>query len=145
MAAGAQGAGADQGVAWTAELSALKLRGKRTTDTHERVAIDNANGRLYVGDGAAAPTRYFGAFGQLMGFQGGSVCFVTDNTHDLGIASRRPRYVRAGTGVQTGAFSKRSRPSASTAGVGTSIFDKTLGKPIWSNGSRWVDANGKAV
>ena len=53
--------------------------------------------------------------------------------------------MRAATGVQTGAFTKQSRPSAKTAGVGTCIFDTTLKKPIWSTGSVWVDANGKNV
>jgi hypothetical protein len=80
-----------------------------------------------------------------MGFDGGSVSFGTDNTYDFGTAAHRPRYVRAATGVQTGAFARTSRPAAATAGVGTCIFDTTLKKPIWSTGSVWVDATGKAV
>jgi len=27
-------------------------------------------------------------------------------------------------------------------GIGQDFFDVTLGKPIWFNGSHWVDANG---
>ncbi len=38
-----------------------------------------------------------------------------------------------------------NRPSASTAGAGASMFDTNLGKPIWSDGSQWVDATGAAV
>ncbi len=38
-----------------------------------------------------------------------------------------------------------SRPSASAAGAGAQMFDTTLGQPIWSNGSAWVDAGGAAV
>ncbi|MBQ9716829.1 MAG: hypothetical protein IJV76_02460 [Clostridia bacterium] len=32
-----------------------------------------------------------------------------------------------------------------TKTVGTSVFDKTLGKPLWWNGSAWVDAAGTVV
>lgn len=145
MGAGAHSSSADENDEWAFELSANKLRGKRTTDANERVVVDNVNGRFYVGDASAATTRYFGAVGNLMGFGGASVCFVTDNTHDLGTTSHRPRYVRAATGVQTGAFQRSARPSPSSAGVGTCIFDTTLGKPIWSTGSAWVDATGKKV
>ncbi|UTN93542.1 hypothetical protein SEA_OREGANO_29 [Gordonia phage Oregano] len=38
-----------------------------------------------------------------------------------------------------------SRPSASVAGAGAMMFDSTLGKPIWSTGSAWVDATGATV
>ena len=145
MGAGAESSGANQNTTWAIELSAQKLRGKRTTDPHERVGIDNVNGRFYLGDGAAAPTMSLGAFGQSLGIDGASVAFISDNTHDFGTNLRRPRYVRAGTGVQTGAFPRSARPSPAVAGVGTCIFDTTLGKPIWSNGKIWADATGKAV
>lgn len=145
MAAGAGSDGADQSTAWAMEMTAHGLRGKRTTDDHERIGLDHLNGRLYVGTGADAPTGYFGRVGNAMGFDGGSVSFGTDNSHDLGTAGRRPRYVRAATGVQTGSFSRTARPAAAAAGIGTCIFDTTLKKPIWSTGSRWVDANGKPV
>jgi hypothetical protein len=38
-----------------------------------------------------------------------------------------------------------SRPSAVSAGAGAQMFDTTLGKPIWSDGSAWVDATGATV
>lgn len=54
-----------------------------------------------------------------------------------------------GTGAtdcfRTGVVSTGSRPSAATVGKGSSIFDSTLNKPIWSNGTIWVDAAGSAV
>ena len=145
MGAGAQSADVDQNTEWAMEISAIRLAGKRTSDAFERVSVDNVNGRIYVGDGAAAATRYFGAFGNLMGFSGASISFDTDNTLDVGTSAHRPRYVRAATGVQTGAFRRSARPSAKAAGVGTCIFDITLKKPIWSTGRAWVDAAGKSV
>ena len=145
MGAGAQGSSANQTKDWAVELSALRLVGKRTSDAFERVAVDNVNGRVYVGDGTAPATKFFGAFGNLVGFGGASISFVKDNTDDVGTSAHRPRYVRAGTGVQTGAFRRAARPSAKTAGVGTCVFDITLKKPIWSTGTAWVDANGKSV
>ena len=38
-----------------------------------------------------------------------------------------------------------TRPSASSAGAGAMIYDSTLKKPIWSDGSLWHDASGTAV
>ena len=38
-----------------------------------------------------------------------------------------------------------SRPVAATAGAGTMIYDSTLSKPIWSDGTVWRDAMGTAV
>ena len=38
-----------------------------------------------------------------------------------------------------------SRPSAADAGIGAQMFDTTLGQPIWSDGSTWVDATGTTV
>ncbi|WP_417459238.1 hypothetical protein [Kordiimonas sp.] len=38
-----------------------------------------------------------------------------------------------------------NRPSAATVGAGATMFDTTLGKPIWSDGSQWVDALGAAA
>ena len=36
-----------------------------------------------------------------------------------------------------------SRPRRATAGM--TMFDQTLGKPVWYNGTEWVDATGAAV
>jgi hypothetical protein len=38
-----------------------------------------------------------------------------------------------------------NRPSASAVGTGEPYWDTTLGKPIWSTGSAWVDATGASV
>jgi hypothetical protein len=127
------------------EISANRLRGKRTSDAYERVGVDNLNGRVYLGNGTAAPTKYVGSIGDQMVFGGGSVSFETDNKHDFGTKSHRPRYVRAASGVQTGAFPRSARPAPGTAGLGTCIFDTTLKRPIWSTGTVWVDATGRTV
>jgi hypothetical protein len=145
MAAGAQSSSADQSTDWAVEVSAQRTRGKRSTDKAERIGLDHLNGRVYLGSGTAAPTRYLGMLGESMAFDGASVAFVADNRYDLGTSGRRPRYVRAGTGIQTGAFTKASRPTPAAAGIGTCIFDATLKKPIWSTGVAWVDATGTPV
>lgn len=145
MEAGAESTGAAQATAWAVEVSALAMKGKRAADTQDRARLDLANGRLYVGNGAVATTRYFGNVGTSMGFDGADVAFITDNTYDLGMATLRPRYIRAGTAIRTGTFATGSRPAAATAGAGAMIFDTTLGKPIFSNGTAWVDATGATV
>ena len=47
--------------------------------------------------------------------------------------------------VQTGATTTADRPDPAAAGVGASIFDTTLGRPVWSTGTAWVDASGAVV
>jgi len=42
-------------------------------------------------------------------------------------------------------FATAARPSAATAGAGASIYDTTLSKPVWSDGTAWRDATGAAV
>ncbi len=50
-----------------------------------------------------------------------------------------------GNGIRPPGFATGSRPSASAAGAGTSVYDTTLHKPIWSSGTAWLDAAGNAV
>jgi hypothetical protein len=146
MPAGAIAAGDDPVTAYTGQFCSNAWKGKATADAFDRIRIEPSSGRVYVGNGTAASTKYFGAYGTTqMGFDGSNVGFVTDNTYDFGITSAKPRYIRAGTAVQTGTFATGSRPTAATAGAGAMIFDTTLGKPIWSTGSVWVDATGATV
>lgn len=42
-------------------------------------------------------------------------------------------------------YTTGNRPSASNSGAGASIFDTTLGQPIWSDGTNWVDADGTSA
>lgn len=50
-----------------------------------------------------------------------------------------------GAPVQLKTSTTAARPSAATAGTGATIFDTTLGKPIFSDGTAWKDASGTAV
>jgi hypothetical protein len=47
--------------------------------------------------------------------------------------------------ARPGVFTSGTRPTAAAAGVGGNIYDTTLSKPIWSDGSVWRDAAGTAV
>ncbi len=42
-------------------------------------------------------------------------------------------------------FVSASRPSAASSGQGAMIFDSTLNKPVWSDGTNWRDASGTIV
>lgn len=146
LEAGAVQAGADPDTAYGVRMSAQKTAFKRGTDPAARMELDSQNARLYLGDGTAAPTTYFGLFGAgTFGISGAHLAWVTHNMQDIGLNTQRPRYIRAGTAVITGAFTTGNRPTANTAGAGASVFDTTLGKPIWSTGSAWVDATGATV
>lgn len=50
-----------------------------------------------------------------------------------------------GGGFKLAAYTTAGRPSASTLGIGSNIFDSTLNKPIWSDGTNWRDAAGVVV
>lgn len=47
--------------------------------------------------------------------------------------------------MATQAVPTTGRPSPTSVAAGTQIYDATLGKPIWSNGSAWHDASGASV
>ena len=53
-----------------------------------------------------------------------------------GITTKQVKTIPVATG---------SRPSASSAGAGTMVYDSTLSKPIWSDGTNWRDAAGTIV
>lgn len=44
-----------------------------------------------------------------------------------------------------GGYTTALRPSAVTLGLGASIYDVTLHKPLWSDGAVWRDSAGTAV
>lgn len=46
---------------------------------------------------------------------------------------------------RTGSVASSSRPLASFVGSGVQIWDETLKKPIWSDGTDWIDAMGNVV
>lgn len=68
---------------------------------------------------------------------------ATDTT--LGRRSAGVLGVGAANAFGNGIFTTATRPSAETVGAGVQIYDSTLGKPIWSNGSVWKDASGATV
>lgn len=43
------------------------------------------------------------------------------------------------------AYTTAARPSAATAGDGMMIYDTTINKPLWSDGTVWRDSAGTAV
>ena len=47
--------------------------------------------------------------------------------------------------VTNRAYTTAARPNAVTAGDGAMIYDTTLNKPIWSDGTVWRDATGTAA
>ena len=55
------------------------------------------------------------------------------------------REVTANGPVSLKSFTTAGRPSAATIGAGASVYDTTLGKPVWSDGTNWKDAAGNTV
>ncbi|GAA1436259.1 hypothetical protein GCM10009616_35640 [Microlunatus lacustris] len=140
-------AGDDPATAYVLTGGQAGLKGKRHNELFDRLHVDAVNGRIYVGDGTAAPISYLMGTGAFFLFGGAStVGALTDGGASLGGATNyRFNYIRAKTALQTGSFTTANRPAAATAGKGAMIFDETLGKTITSNGSAWVDAMGNPV
>lgn len=53
--------------------------------------------------------------------------------------------VRAGNGVSGGAYTTTERNALTGLQTGTMVWDSTLSKPVWYNGSSWEDATGASV
>jgi hypothetical protein len=67
------------------------------------------------------------------------VGYTSDNSN------KRMFTVPATGALQTGRGATGARPSASSLGAGASWFDTTLGIPIFSNGTIWVNSSGASV
>lgn len=92
---------------------------KNKTDTPANARVRVTPSGIFFGDGANPAAGY-----------------ITGNALTLqlsGLPVRFPSYTTAG------------RPIASVVGAAVMIYDTTLGKPIFSNGTTWRDASGAAV
>lgn len=137
---GAITAGTDPATGYSGKLTANAWTGKRTADAFDRIQLDMQNARVYLGNGAAAPVAYWQGNSLAMILGGGvSLTFQTDNAADVGSTTARPRYVRAGSALQTGNDITANRPSAVTAGAGATFYDTTISRMLFSNGATWDD------
>lgn len=64
---------------------------------------------------------------------------------DVNLYRDRADVLRTDDALKVGAYATTGRPSAATVGAGAMIFDTTLNRPVWSNGTGWVDAAGATV
>jgi len=108
-------------------------------------AINNGtSGKIIeVGAGTGAPYVAFDSTADLAFFTQTRAKLLADNALD-GTETTVARITKDGA-VRPRQLATGSRPAAATAGAGAMIWDSTLGKPIWSTGSAWVDATGAAV
>jgi hypothetical protein len=66
---------------------------------------------------------------------------------DVKLERRAPNVLAMGVDdtFSTGTGLTSARPSPTAVGAGAQWFDVTLGVPIWSNGTAWVNAQGRPV
>jgi len=67
------------------------------------------------------------------------------NIYDLGGSAAKWKDLYMAGVIKTAAVATGSRPTAASAGAGGQMYDTTLSKPIWSDGTVWRDAAGTAV
>lgn len=108
-----------------------------------------ADGGIYMGSGAAAATRSIRYFGTGIGIDASHLSWVQHNVYDIGLSVNRPRTLRVGASVVTGVFTTAQRNATgaghASTGAGASVYDSTLNKPVWSDGTNWRDATGAIV
>ena len=77
---------------YVGRFTANTWAGKRSGDAQNRVVIDAQNGRLYVGNGIAAPTGYIGGDAGSI-YIGGNLPLIplSNGTQDLGLSTPRWR------------------------------------------------------
>jgi hypothetical protein len=67
------------------------------------------------------------------------------DAQDAAIQGQVTTTIAAISGLKLPRFTSAARPSASVAGIGSSILDTTLGVPLTSDGAEWFTWNGSAV
>jgi len=142
MAAGAALAGSDPLTAYVARLTANSWMLKQATDANPTVVIDPVNKRIHLGGGVGAPTygiQYASSGTQILGH------LLFEASRDIGLSTgSKPRNIRASNFIEAGQYTTAARPAMTSTDRG-SIWDITLGIPIWWNGTAWINAMGTVV
>lgn len=128
MAAGAAAAASDPQTAWCVRSTSQQWAGKRSTDANARVIMDYLNGRVYVGDGTAAPVGFLGGSATAL-FVGGGVSFLplSDSAQDLGNSGLKWRDLRLSRGIGVhGTAPPSSKPTVSGSRGGNAALASLL-------------------
>jgi hypothetical protein len=64
---------------------------------------------------------------------------------DYFVIRRTDGRITANGALQHKSYTTATRPTPASVGTGSCIFDTTLSKPIWSDGTNWRDAGGAIV
>lgn len=137
---------------WRSNLTAnwFDLKGK--ADSQPRLRLSTSGGIIEFGNGSTDPTSSSGTVLPALRNTSGALVWANanlrpgaDDALDLGTTSFQVRRGFFSQWVQVGRYTTAGRPSAATAGAGAMIYDTTLSKPIWSDGSVWRDAAGSSV
>jgi hypothetical protein len=108
--------------------------------TSASLFLDNLNGQRWEFFNNA--TGQFGVWDETNGKQ--PLTFTPNAPADsLKVAANG--LVTFATASRSTPYTTAGRPSASALGAGTCIYDVTLSKPIWSNGTTWKDSAGTTV
>jgi Cu/Ag efflux protein CusF len=95
------------------------------------------DGKMTWGGGAVATDTNL--------YRSGVNALTTDSSLTVTGTSTFTGAVTAAGVLKPGRFTTAARPTAASAGVGGLIYDTTLSKPIYSDGTIWRDAVGVAV
>lgn len=123
-------------------VSARIDRGKKDWEFRERIQIlKKGRGITLIGengdesDGNVSTQKYEVAVGD------GGILYLKDTTPD-GLTIGK---IRKSVGMSGNTSSRPVNGLKFQMDIGFQYFDTTLGKPIWYNGTDWVDATGSAV
>lgn len=82
-----------------------------------------------------------------LGYTSGNVIMSLDSSTPAAVLSSilSNTIIMVNGEIRMGAFTTAGRPVATTYGAGTMVYDSTLSKPVFSDGTVWRDATGTAV
>jgi hypothetical protein len=94
---------------------------------------------------AEAQYRFSSDTSGLLRWSSGTVASETNLYRMTSGGLKTDGVLHVGGVLRPGVYTTALRPTAATAGVGGMVYDSTLSKPVWSDGTAWRDATGTVV
>jgi len=125
---------------------AILFRMPSSTSVSESLRLqDNASAPIMYFDSVASAVNYLAARPAIAGASPEIAARGTDANLDVKVTPKGTGRVVTGGPLQLKSTTTAARPTPASAGVGAVIYDSTLSKPIYSDGTTWRDAAGTAV
>jgi hypothetical protein len=123
----------------------LLLRAPTSTSTAAIKVLDTANGAILEMDAVTSSVNYLGIKPATSGNPAELLARGSGSDASLKLTPKGAGTVQVGGPLQLKTTTTGARPTAASAGAGGVMYDSTLSKPIYSDGTTWRDAAGTSV